>query len=466
MTDFIPPRPPVFKKRPGILQMVKMARRNLLSIWWRNAFYADTMSTTVLRRPFFICNCAEAVNHAFVTHNDIYHRKSPQMRSALKQLLGDGLFISDGDKWKTRRRMVAPILHGRLLPEYTRIMAKTVHELSERWTKAGPGAEINILTEMGSLAAEVICRSIFGRALGHEKSHAIISAFADYQSHIDNLDYASLFNLPEWISNLGHSRASRQSAKKLHKIMDDIIDDIEKGILEGEDSIVSSLLTAEDPETGERLTKEEVRNEVAVLVMAGHETTANSLTWAWFLISQDPEVEAKMHAEIDEVLGDKIPTYEDVSKLVYTRAVFDEAMRLYPPVPFLTREAVQDDEIMGRPVKKGTVLLVIPWLLHRHRKYWDEPEMFRPERFINPTRSYKNIYTPFSAGPRFCAGAVFGMTESLICLSILGRRHRLRLKPGTVVEPLCRLTLRPKDAVPMIIEPRVHAEIRKTGTDG
>ena len=453
MADFTPPRPEVFARPPGVFRMLSLARRNLLSVWWENAFHAPTMAKKIIARPFFVCNCPEAVSHAFVSHNDIYQRKSPQMRHALKQLLGDGLFISDGETWKIRRRMIAPILHGKLLPEYTRVMAKTLQELSRTYDKSGPGAEVDILTQMGSLTAEVICRSIFGKALGEEKSHAIISAFTEYQGHIDNLDIAALLNLPEWLSNF-RGGASKASARRLHAIIDKLVDDIEAGILEGENSIVSSLLTSEDEETGTRLTREEVRNEVAVLVMAGHETTSNALTWAWYLISQDAEVEAKMHAEIDAVLGDRIPTYEDVEKLVYTRAIFDEALRLYPPVPFLTREALKDDVIMGRPIAKGTILMVIPWLLHRHKEYWDEPEKFRPERFINPVRSHKNIYIPFSAGPRYCPGATFGITESVLCLAMIGRHHRLQLKPGTTVEPQCRLTLRPRHGIPMIIHPR------------
>lgn len=455
MNSFTPPRPKVFAKPPNIFRMLALGRRNLLAIWWENAFEGTTMAGKVLMRPFFICNCPEAVNHAFVVNNDIYHRKSPQMRHALRLLLGDGLFISDGEKWKIRRRMVTPILHGRLLPGYARIMAETVRETADAWSRAGPNTEIDVLTQMGSLTAEVVCRSIFGRALGTEKSHAIISAFAAYQSHIESLDFAALFNLPEWMSNI-RGPASHRSAKRLHKIIDGLVDDIESGVLAGEDSIVSRLLTSEDEKTGTRLTREEVRNEVAVLVMAGHETTANSLTWAWYLLSQDPEVEAKMHAEIDAVLGDRMPTFDDIEKLVYTRAVFDETLRLYPPVPILSREAVKDDVIMGRPITKGTVLLVIPWLLHRHKKYWREPEKFRPERFINPGRSRKNFYIPFSVGPRVCAGTTFGLAESILCLAIIGRRHRLRLKPGTMVEPICRLTLRPRGGMPMIIEPRTH----------
>ena len=190
--------------------------------------------------------------------------------------------------------------------------------------------------------------------------------------------------------------------------------------------------------------------------MAGHETTANSLAWTWFLLSQAPDAEERLHAELDAVLGGRTPTLDDVPHLVFTRAVFEEAIRLYPPVPLLGRQALRAEVIRNRRIPAGSLVTVIPWLLHRHTQLWDQPDHFIPERFLpeNAGARQRYSYIPFSVGPRVCAGQAFGLTEAILCLATLAQRARLRLVPGTVVEPVCRLTLRPGDTLPMLVEPR------------
>jgi len=216
------------------------------------------------------------------------------------------------------------------------------------------------------------------------------------------------------------------------------------------------LLEAKDPETGEQLDRQALRNEAAVIFMAGHETTANSLAWTWFLLSQAPDVEARLHGELAEVLHGRLPTLDDVPRLIYTRAVFEEAIRLYPPVPLLGRQALHEERIRDRRIPAGSLLVVIPWLLHRHRGLWDQPDNFTPERFLpeNAAARQRYSYVPFSVGPRVCAGQAFGLTEAILCLAALAHRARLRLAPGAVVAPICRLTLRPGATLPMLVEPR------------
>jgi len=200
--------------------------------------------------------------------------------------------------------------------------------------------------------------------------------------------------------------------------------------------------------------------------MAGHETTANSLAWTWYLISQAPDVEERLHNELDRVLGGRLPTLADVPRLIYTRAVFEEAIRLYPPVPLLGRQALHAEEIRGRRIRAGSLVLVVPWLLHRHRQLWDRPDHFVPERFLpeNSLSRPKHAYIPFSTGPRICAGAAFGLTEAILCLAVLAQRVKLRLASGALVEPVCRLTLRPGDALPMLVEARAPADSVKSAT--
>jgi len=220
--------------------------------------------------------------------------------------------------------------------------------------------------------------------------------------------------------------------------------------------MIRLLLEARDAETGEPLDDAALRNEAAVIFMAGHETTANALAWTWYLLSQVPQVEGRLHAELAQVLGGRLPILDDVPKLAYTRAVFEEAIRLYPPVPLLARQALRDEAIRGRPVPAGSLVMVVPWLLHRHRKFWGMPDHYIPERFLpeNAQLRVRHAYIPFSVGPRICAGAAFGLTEAILCVATLAQRARFRLAPDAVVTPVCRLTLRPGDDLRMFVESR------------
>jgi cytochrome P450 len=191
------------------------------------------------------------------------------------------------------------------------------------------------------------------------------------------------------------------------------------------------------------------------MFMAGHETTANALAWTWYLLDFDPAARLRLQEELDRVLGGRLPRLEDIDNLPYTRAVFEEAMRLYPPVPLLSRQARGADEIRGRKVKPGSIILVLPWLLHRHQDYWENPNAFRPERFLpDQPRPNKFCYLPFSVGRRVCLGKRFGLAEGILCLATLAQHFSPALLPQHKVEIECRLTLRPKGGLPMLLNPR------------
>jgi cytochrome P450 len=455
MTDFVPPYPSRPARPLPMLGLLRGLTQNFLAVWPEIAFDYEFFSTRLLSRQVFICNSPDTVSYAFIANNAHFERKSPQMRHALKPLLGDGLFVSDGDVWKRRRRIVAPIVHVSRLPLFAPIMVDTAAELVERWTHLPEAAPVDILSEMAELTAEIICRTIFGRRLGADHAQEVVRSFSEYQRKIGQTDFASLLGLPDWLPRL-YGGSIRRATERIHRILDGIIASYRARPRDSESSVIGMLLDARDQETGEPLDAEALRNEAAVIFMAGHETTANSLAWTWYLLSQAPEAEARLHAELDRVLGGRTPTLEDVGKLVYTRAVFEEALRLYPPVPILARQALQDEVIRGRTIKAGSILMVVPWLLHRHKRLWDKPDHFIPERFLpgNAAGRPKGAYVPFSIGPRICAGAAFGLTEGILCLATVAQRFRLRLVPGTVVAPVCRLTLRPGKRLPMTVHPR------------
>jgi cytochrome P450 len=455
MSEFVPPYPERPLEPLPLRTLIARGRHNTLAVFDQKCFEYEFFATRLFNRQVFVCNSPDTVAQVFIALHDSFERKSPQMRHALSPLLGDGLFISDGDLWKQRRRIVAPIVHASRLPLFAPIMVEAAAETAERWAGLPQGAPIDALREMATLTAEIICRTIFGPRLGSEHATEIVASFSAYQSAVKSFDLAYMIGLPDWLPRF-QPRAVRQAAQRIHRVLDHIIGLCKERLASGEPSMIRMLIEARDPETGDQLAPEALRNEAAVIFMAGHETTANSLAWTWFLLSQVPEVEARLHAELRDVLDGRLPTLDDVPRLVYTRAVFEEAIRLYPPVPFLGRQALKAEKIRNRQIPVGSLVAVIPWLLHRHRRLWDRPDHFVPERFLpeNAGARQRYSYIPFSVGPRVCAGQAFAMAEVILCLATLAQRAKLRLAPGAVVEPVCRLTLRPGETLPMLVYSR------------
>ncbi len=454
MSEFIPPYPKRHEKDLNPLQVLYYARKDLLSIWPESAFSQEFMSEKILKQHVFVANSPDVIRHVFVTNHQNYERKSMQMKRALEPLLGDGLFISEGDTWKERRGMQTHLFDNSHIKMYSSSMIETITEMADQWATLPSGSTIDIHPEMAKLTAEIISRNLFGAELGAENAEAVVNAFADYQSVINQMSLSNFLGMPDWMPNVsGKIGKAHQSAKHIHAIVDQIIAKTAEG--NHKDTLAAYLMEANHaghkgcPISG-AITREQIRNELIVLFMAGHETTANVLAWAWYLISQSPDVAVKFYAEIDEVLGGSQATFDDVSKLKYTRAILDETMRLYPPVPILSRQSLKEDEIRGRKIPPNSIMLIVPWLIQRHKKHWDKPDAFIPERFMpGAPKPEKFTYLPFSAGPRVCIGKSFGLTESVLSLAILGQRFRLEMDQGSKVTHECRLTLRPKGKMPM-----------------
>jgi len=291
MSQFVPPYPERPREPLPLFAMIATMRRNFLAMFDEKCFEYQFFSTRLLNRRVFICNSPDTVAQAFIAMHESFQRKTPQMRHALSPLLGDGLFISDGDLWKQRRRIVAPIIHASRLALFAPAMIEAAAETAARWAELPPGAPIDALREMATLTAEIICRTIFGPRLGAEHATEIVAAFSAYQRQVSQLDLIYLLGLPDWLPRF-QSPAVHRAAKRIHRVLDDIIRGCEERVASGEQSMIRMLLEARDPETGDKLDREALRNEAAVIFMAGHETTANSLAWTWFLLSQAPAVEA------------------------------------------------------------------------------------------------------------------------------------------------------------------------------
>ena len=455
IADTIPVRPLPPKKIPGLFKIIRLLNADLIGAWPEAAYRMKSYMLKMGRYSIYIANSPDTVEHVFVKNNSNYNRKSIFMRNALEPLLGDGLFISEGDVWQTRRDMESPAFKPAHLRNFAGIMTECALEWSRRWESQYAGKNILMLTEMASLTAEVLCRCLFGKQLGMENSHRIIEGFSRYQATIRHVDLAFFFRLPNLFPRRPRNRKALVMAKQIHAVVDDIIatqlhDPGEK------QSLLAQMLGHYRPDDPASISLQQIRNEIVVLLMAGHETTANTLSWAWYLLSQHPRVVERLQQELDSVLGDRPPGFDDVPKLPYTRAVFEEAMRLYPPVPILSREAIGEDQIGKYTLPKGTLVVVAPWLLHRHTQYWEHPHHFIPERFTGEwsNKNLKYTYIPFSVGPRNCLGAAFGLIEAVLCLAVLARKFRPRLQPGYTPGYECRLTLRPSASLPMIAELR------------
>jgi cytochrome P450 len=457
MPYFIPPYPERHKKALSPAQTLYHARKDLLSIWTEDAFNYQFMSIKMFNQNLFVANHPELVRRVFVEKNKHYERKSPMMRKALDFLLGDGLFISDGKTWESRRKLQTPLFNTQHVIQYSEIMTKTTQELCQTW-ESKASTIIEVLPEMAKLTAEIICRCLFGNELGTQKATEVVDAFTEYQDAIEQMDLSTFLGIPDWLPVPGmNMRKAKKAAKRIHKVVDEIIDETAKNDIP-QASLLAMFLEAATDEKHDKLTLVQIRNELIVLFMAGHETTANTLAWAWYLISQSPDTEKQIHEEISRVVGNESPCYTHYDKLTYTRAVLDETMRLYPPVPILSRHSspTESDMIRDRLIPPNSMMIVIPWLLHRHKQYWDEPDAFIPERFLPnaPRKVDKFAYVPFSIGPRVCLGKYFGQVELVMTLATIASKYRLTLPPNTPVKHECRLTLRPEKKLPMYLEKR------------
>ena len=365
-------------------------------------------------------------------------------KTGLARFMGEGLVTSNGDFWKRQRRLVAPAFHAVRVHAYADTMVDYTLRRLESWSD---GAVLDVDEEMMQLTLTIVARTLFD-ADASSTVNQVKRAVAVVQKANNT---ASI--LPYWIPTPLRAR-SWLANNALNKIVYGFINDRRKT---GEDrgDLLSMLLLAED-ENGERMTDLQARDEAVTLFLAGHETTANTLNWAWWLLAQHPEVEAKLHAELDSVLAGRPPKLEDLRHLPYTDIVIKESLRLMPAVWSVSRTAAEDTEVCGYPMPKGTTAQVIIYLLHRHPEYWKQPNEFLPERWLDPAieNMHRYAYLPFAGGPRICIGNSFATMEANLLLATIAQRYRLRLVEGVEIKPAALITMFPRDGLPMRLEAR------------
>lgn len=450
-TFFEPTHPSYYNGSGNALHILWRARQDFLSIWSEDDYQDRVFDWKILNRQIVIVNSPEWIKYVLIDRRDNFEHKTPQMRRALEYLLGDGLFISDGHTWNQRRPLVSDIVHKTRVPDFGPIMATAAHELAAKWHLLPPGTHVNLLHEMAVLTAEIIARSVFGSQLGSEACQAVAKGFTKYQASVDQLNPGYFVGFDDGLPLIRWPWL-RRSVKSIHQVVDDVIDQHLKGRGENQ-SMLSLLLKRQQRNPELNLNVAALRNEAATIFMAGHETTAATLSWAWYLLSGAPWVEQRLLEEIRQVCGDRTPTVEDVPRLEWARAIIEETLRLYPPVPILGRQNLEADTINNIHVKPASLILIVPWLLHRSASLFDDPHLFKPERFYR-ARPPSYSYIPFAIGPRICPGLQFGRVEAILCLAILAQQFVIRIPEHHQVKPVCRLTLRPEGGLPASIHPR------------
>jgi cytochrome P450 len=377
-------------------------------------------------------------------------------------IFGGGLLGLEGEDWRRHRRIMAPAFDPRSVAAYGPAMATTIQSFLERWDALTDEASVDMAVEMTALTLEVISRTVFST-----DSAEMMILVRDMLDR--GFAQAGTANLLDLLPVIG-ARRMRARERDIARASQDLDAAIERLLAEreaqpkdGPADLITRLMAARDAETGGRLTAKEIRDEIVTIYIAGHETTASTLSWTWYVLSQRPAHMARLQAELDAVLGERAPGPEDLANLPYTRRVVEECMRLFPAAPGLSsRRAVTDDEIAGVRIAKGTSVNVMPWVLHRNTSVWDDPETFDPDRF-SPERSETRprfAYLPFGAGPRVCIGQVLAMNESILALAALAQRYSARLAPGAEIRPAANITLRFAGGLPMILERRRSAPAR------
>ena len=384
-----------------------------------------------------------------LTTNARNFRKAMTLRSNFFQrLVGNGLLTSEGEDWKRQRRLSNPAFHRERVATYATTMVDYAKRLTANWQD---GDMRDLHREMMRLTLEIVVRCLFSADVSHDVDQVGATLAAMVKP------FASQATL-KWILNNRlptpeHVRFHRL-ARKIDKVVYRIIAE-RRASGKDEGDLLSMLLAAHD-EDGSGMNDQQLRDEVMTLFLAGHETTALTLAWSWYLLGQNSEAEKKFHAELDAVIGDREATFADLPRLKYTEEIVKESMRLYPPAYGLGREAIRDCEIGGFHVPRGTQVFMFQWATHRDPRFFDEPQRFIPERWTTEFESQlpKYAYFPFGAGPRVCVGASFAMMEMILVLATIGRRFRLELDPNHAVEVYPAMSLRPKDGVHVTIHAR------------
>lgn len=439
-----PPAPSPISPVRSLLRMMWRRERSLLSLVPIDAYREMTMVVGKTRRGILLVNEPSLVTHILSDPQGIFP-KNDLMVDALEALVGDAMFVSSGDLWRSQRRMIEPAFsHMRINRAFGQMTAAV--DQHEAWLDAliARGETYSLDQAMGHLTADVITRTIFSSPLESQAAQDVFAAFTVFERTVASVNIKALLLDKPW-SRTKQPPAVLEACRLIRKHIGDMIDPRLVPDAPVHDDLAAAVIAARDGESGAGFTREELVDELGVFFLAGHETSASVLTWVFYLLAMQPQVVARIRDEVDSVVGDGSVEIEHAKRLPFIRSVFRETMRLYPPITFLPRVATEDTTIGPHAVKRGTMLMIAPWTIHRHERLWDNPDRFDADRF-SPERERAmppGAYIPFGIGPRVCVGAAFATLEAALIIARLVRRYDFQVVSSDPVIPVARLTTRP-----------------------
>jgi cytochrome P450 len=427
--------------------------------------YGDVVRFRFGPFQYYLVNDPDVVKHVLVDNPKGYTKSRNYL--GLKVVLGEGLLTSEGDHWRRQRKLAQPAFHRDKLAGFAASMSRATRDMLTRWSSEGSASSFCIHAEMMRLTFRIVGLTLFSSDVDGDAKD--VGQALEVAMHWAN-DYAeSIVRFPPYIptpGNLRFKRAKRTLDDVVFRLIAERRESARKTNDFGSDLLgMLMAATEEGGVAGSGMDDQQLRDEIITMILAGHETTANLLSWTFHLLSKHPEVERRVREEARRVLGDRDPVLEDVKGLEYTRMVLEEALRLYPPAWVFERQAVTADELGPYRIAPGAIVGICPYVMHRHPDHWENPEGFDPERF-RPERAEKRAryaYLPFGGGPRTCVGNHFAMMEAQILLSMIVREHRLELEPShpVVLDPV--ITLRPKNGIHVRRRPQTGAQPSASG---
>ncbi|MEM9581945.1 MAG: cytochrome P450 [Pseudomonadota bacterium] len=450
----LPPKPNARPEKVSFVKYVRLFRQDILSAQPAKLYRAWMAE---FKTPFFssyLVNQPELVRTVLKERPDDFP-KSDRVSEGLRPLLGNSVFVTNGEVWKRQRRIIDPAFEGgRLRDTFPAMLAA-----GEAAVLRLPEGQVEIEQETSFAAADVIFRTLFSIPIEDQTASKVFTEFRDYQRSQPILNLAAMMPVPDWMPRL-FRRKTKTTARAIRALITDLtarrMAEIEAG--NAPDDLATKIMTMPDPKTGETFSTEEMVDQVAIFFLAGHETSASALAWALYLLAMHPEWQEQVAVEAEAL--DKTRDVSVMSQLRISRDVFREALRLYPPVPMMVREAGCPERFRERDVQEGAQIVVSPWHLHRHERLWDNPDGFDPARWEteNGKICQRSAYIPFSSGARVCPGAGFAMFEGPLLLSLLVRAHRFELVRGKTPVPVAHLTVRARDGIWLNVSRREGAD--------
>ncbi len=449
----MPPKPAARPDKVSLWRYARLFRADILSAQPARLYRAWMAE---FRTPFFrsfLLNQPELVAQVLRDRPDDFP-KSGRVSEGLRPLLGQSVFLTNGETWKRQRRIIDPAFAGGRLRDTFPAMQAAAAAAVARLVATG-AQEVEIEEIASHAAADVIFRTLFSIPIEHELAARVFSLFRQYQRGQPILNIAALVPMPRWMPRF-HSRRTRRTARQIRALITQLTAQRMARIRAGTapDDLATKIMTTPDPETGACFSTEEMVDQVAIFFLAGHETSASALSWALYLLALYPAWQDRVATEAEALGG--APDFSTMGQLKVSRDVFREALRLYPPVPMMVREASCPERFRDRDIPKGAQLVLSPWHLHRHTRLWERPDAFDPDRWSseNGKQCQRTALIPFSAGPRVCTGAGFAMVEGPLLLSTLVRQFRFAPVEGRDPVPVAHLTVRAQDGIWLRLQPR------------